>query len=369
MYEQQQFDVSDTGHNPARELSASLFSEQIHNYQSRDGQGGGCHKQSEQTESESINEQLGDNIYSKKSEESTSSDAGSTSISQPSETTNTGVSETFQPAVFNRFGALKLRSNIINGGREETAREGNHPRRVYTIDNSPPTETTEEVDDKPKTKEEQIEEAVDWAKDNFDRIDLTKDGLLSKWELDLPQLTGQASEHDLEMLKILSDNKDEIKFAHIDKFGKGLEKKDGITMKDLNVIEKHFDKQDVFENAEAESREIAENLLQGDKPLFDFLDRASNGKLDGKIGKRDLERYMNDYNYLKQYGVDSGPYSQENVDTVKRLLDTWDVDKFPGPGTRMRGIVDSKDILEQFIKSKDYKYITRDKVVRAAGLG
>lgn len=224
---------------------------------------------------------------------------------------------------------------------------------------------------KPSSQPPSLEDALLWAKDNMSRLDGNRDGGISNRELTLANFGNRLSPRDQEMAKVLMDNYEMLKLSNIDKFKPSVRQPEGldaISMKDIDNRLGRIDfNRRLNENAK-ESKETARRLISGEPPLFEFLDQASNGKVDGKISKGDLEKYMKNARYFA--GATSGPYSQENVQTVQRLLDTWDSNTFPSPGAALRGILTPKDFAESHLPGKEgkYKFITYDSLAKAAGL-
>lgn len=252
-------------------------------------------------------------------------------------------------------------ANVINSALNTSSLYGD--QHITTADRSQSQSTApRDAQGQPPS----LEESLHWAKDNMYRLDGNRDGGISSREINLANLGHRLSPHEQQMADVLLRNYEMLKLGNIDKFrlSKNPEGLDAISMKDIDKrlgkieLDRRFD-----ENAQ-ESRGVAERLMTGEPPLFEFLDQSKNGKVDGKISKEDLEKYMQRARYFQ--GSTSGPYSAENVQTVSRLLDTWDNDTFPSPGASLRGIVTMKDFADSHFGG--YKYITYDSVAKAAGI-
>ena len=232
------------------------------------------------------------------------------------------------------------------------------------------TETNSGDGSVPKKQEPDLRDALEWAKRNMSRFDDNNDKGLDKTEMGLAALTGEANEHDLSMLRVLHKNYDKLRNTHFTDLeihkGKPRDEKDAITTKDVQRALEIMDFNDQIECFKVETEDISKHILQGEPPLFDVLDRSSNGEIDGKISRGDLKRFLENYEFMKQYGDNVGPFTAENARVVKRMMDTWNT--YLGPGNRLRGITNEDNFKDSFFKDKDdYEFITRRSIVRGNG--
>lgn len=175
---------------------------------------------------------------------------------------------------------------------------------------------------------DQAGKLLDWGKNNLNRFDVTGDDRVNLGEIDLGLRTNKNAK-DIEMLNLMADQ-----FPHL----KG--RKDAISVKDL---QKHFEnevktaqenemarrQQALLEQQQSNAREMMKPLLatpdgNPDGSLFRVLDTMRNRKPDNEISKRDLEKYMDEYDRRSRTGdIGSGQFTPESRNVVQNLLNNW----------------------------------------------
>ncbi len=184
-----------------------------------------------------------------------------------------------------------------------------------------------------KAEQANIEQAgrlLSWANNNLGRFDLNGDKKINLGEIDLGLRTS-SNPVDRQMLGYLSD--------HFYDFKRN--PNDGISVKDLQKnLQRQSDIAQQNEIArqqlaarqgqEAGSRDFMSPLLRtadGDPngSLFRVLDTIRNHRPDDEISKRDLERYLSEYDRRTRTGdTNSGQFTPENRQYVQNLRDNWD---------------------------------------------
>jgi hypothetical protein len=176
----------------------------------------------------------------------------------------------------------------------------------------------------------------EWGKDNLRRFDTSGDNRLNYGELDLGIRTSKDT--DRANLSEIQVNFDRF----IQQTGDGVFKRhpDAISQKDLEVnVQKRQEEADVNEQGrQLAAQERAEKfrdsqLISGllaspdgnpNNTLFRVIDGLDND-IDGEISRRDLRRYMDEYQKRARYGdVGHGYFSSSTRQYVEYMENNWD---------------------------------------------
>lgn len=156
-------------------------------------------------------------------------------------------------------------------------------------------------------KEDRIDDATEYLKNNFGRLDRDNDGQVDRREL--RNAANRANNFDeRNKLRTLQENFDEIKNANRDG-------RDGITRGDAYMTQRDLDRN-------REMRGIADRLHRGHPSLFCALDGA-DGMEDGLISKNDLKEFKKDFFRKLVKGDLGGVYTPENMKLVGDMLNQW----------------------------------------------
>lgn len=175
---------------------------------------------------------------------------------------------------------------------------------------------------------DQAGKLLNWGTNNLNRFDVSGDDRVNLGEIDLGLRTS-GSKQDREMLTLMEEQ-----FPHL----KG--RKDAISVKDL---QRNFEsevkqaqenemarqQQEMLEKQQAHARGMMKPLFatpdgNPDGSLFRVLDTMRDRKPDGEISKRDLEKYMDEYDRRARYGdVNSGQFNDKSRQVVQNLLENW----------------------------------------------
>jgi hypothetical protein len=215
-----------------------------------------------------------------------------------------------------------------------------------------------------------LRDALRWAQNNKAKYDIIRDGNLGLGEIEAGIRNSTTPELDRKMLSLLKENFEDIRNSHRDRKRWGKEKNcitDGDLRESLEDIE---ERQRALDRL-ADTEHLADRLLDGDPSLFAHLDSIdTNGYQDGKISENDLRIFLSNYDLLSTYSSDSSPsapYTAENANVVRALVDQWDNPL--SPTARLRGIVTSRDLAQWSFDPDRYRYISLDSVARALANG
>lgn len=212
----------------------------------------------------------------------------------------------------------------------------------------------------------------EWGKDNLRRFDTSGDDRLNYGELDLGARTSRSV--DRYMLRSI-----QAEFEPLKKQSGGgflfVDRPDAISEKDLRVnVEK---KQEMADNNERARQDAAaqrseqaktEFLLSGllatptgnpNQSLFRVIDGMDND-IDHEISRRDLGRYLNEYEKRSRYGdVGRGFFSAPTRNYVEELKNSWDSPEIK----KLRGTYIDNDHRE-----RAYDHINLDRLRKMLGL-
>ncbi len=166
-----------------------------------------------------------------------------------------------------------------------------------------------------KSPMDELHEASAWLQGNFTKYDRTKDGVLHQLEI-LGALTRETDPGALKMLNVLSKNYQQLKHdKNFFEFGKD----DGISLRDA--------RQKMFEiEQKRDVDKFGKAMLEHDSQLFNALDSARTGKLDGKVTPNDLQSFLDAAEEQAKKGKPSdGVHTLKNLDTVGAMLRQWHI--------------------------------------------
>lgn len=184
---------------------------------------------------------------------------------------------------------------------------------------------------------EMAKQVFEWSKDNLARYDVDGNKRVNFAELDLGK-RGADNNNDASALDYLEQHYNEIQKHSQNRFlffkGKGGLSTDGIGeyLQDLEEQRAENEKTlaaTVHERAlQAGSRDIVGKMMSSDgnpnNSLFRVID-SLDGDIDHEITKKDLNRYLDEYQKRARYGdIDSGFFTPETRRYVEHLRDTWD---------------------------------------------
>lgn len=210
--------------------------------------------------------------------------------------------------------------------------------------------------------------AVAWADKH--RNDLSRDGELTRFDLNQVHRNRDATDLDKGMAKSLTDSFDKLKFEHADKekttFGFGGQEKDAITGGD---IADHMRKVEAQRKASVEAERNMIDARNTVAPLFKSTDGNPNhtlfktiealrgGPSTNSIDASDLKRYLDEYKVREQHGDLGKHFTPENKKVVENLLKDWNTDataRLRSPSTlgitpesaaKAAGFKDAKDMV------------------------
>jgi hypothetical protein len=182
-----------------------------------------------------------------------------------------------------------------------------------------------------ESEAERIESAQglrNWGANNLGRYDITGDNAVNRGETDLGIRTTRNKEsfHRLNQLQsefdVISSNGKVVRQRDLDKHVVNAQ-----TSFEANEAARQA--RIAAERAAAQSRDVLAPMMSTDSghpndSLFKVLD-GIRGDVDDKIGKKDLKRFVEEYDWRSRNGdVGSGHYTPHNRAYVQNLLDNWD---------------------------------------------
>ncbi len=196
-------------------------------------------------------------------------------------------------------------------------------------------------DDPERRFEERITKAADYLSQHFNHLDLKRDGVIDKTEIDFA-LRHERDPEARQNLIVLRDNFDEILA------GRHEGSKDGLTRADVQEMHHGVDRHNQI-------HDLARALQDGESPLFAALDSAKNGKFDGKISRDDLEKFILQSDLLTSSGKQDDVHTQANKELVAQMLRQWDDEKSPVYMMRDGGSYITIDTLSQALGKNLYE--------------
>lgn len=177
--------------------------------------------------------------------------------------------------------------------------------------------------------------SVAWAKRNIDRFDISNDHRLNRGEIEMAIRT-TSDPLEKEMLRNVRAQYEEIKRDG----GTFPWHKDSISAHDMQA---HLDKmqqmrhdaelariaQEQLERERCASRDLMRPLLETrdglpSHSLFKIIDDLPGGHRDNKINRRDLNRYLDEYDRRERQGDLGGNYNPYTRQYVQELSSGWD---------------------------------------------
>lgn len=212
-----------------------------------------------------------------------------------------------------------------------------------------------------RTRLDQAHELNEWSKDNLRRFDTTGDNKVNYGELDLGVRTTSAPDQGM------------LRRLHTDVMVPA--RKDTISLKDVQTQVERA--QEILAQNEAarraafdtrQSRAVTSHLAAGlfasvdgnpNRSLFRVVDGLDND-IDHEISRRDLRRYLDQYEQRSRYGdVGRGYFSQQTRRYVEFLNNNWDTPDV----VRLRGTYRGHDD-----RTETYGNISLERLSRTLGL-
>lgn len=202
-----------------------------------------------------------------------------------------------------------------------------------TINDSPSTNTHQDPRTLARLQDDaRVDEAgklLNWGRNNLGRFDISGDDRVNLGEIDMGIRTS-GSDEDTRMLALMESKFPQLK-GRRDAISVGdLERHYGNEVKSADRNEAARRQQELNEQRQADSRDLMTPLLQTpdgnpNGSLFRVLDTMRDRKPDNEISKRDLQKYVDDYQRRVRTGdTGSGQFTPESRQFVELLLNNWD---------------------------------------------
>ncbi|MBA3858729.1 MAG: hypothetical protein C0507_17620 [Cyanobacteria bacterium PR.3.49] len=160
-----------------------------------------------------------------------------------------------------------------------------------------------------------LHEASAWLLGNMKKYDSSRDGVLNKAEI-VSSLQKETDPKARQMLQVLNENYDRLRN---DRGMLTWLKKEGISSQDAQEAMRDIEQK-------RGAYDMGQVLLANGEQLFNALDSAKNGRLDGKISANDLKAFIAKYEQRNREGKPAaGLYSPENVSLVREMLGQWEL--------------------------------------------
>ncbi|MBC7997304.1 MAG: hypothetical protein IAF58_05155 [Leptolyngbya sp.] len=156
----------------------------------------------------------------------------------------------------------------------------------------------------------QMRNASSFVKNNMNKLDTSKDGAISKSELETA-LKSETNERAKVQIENILNNYKTLKDADSFDLSDGITARDGVRSR-------------VSAELKEDTRLLGTTLLEGKTPLFLALDIASNGDVDGVISQMDLVNFLTKCQRLEKEGRNNdGIHLPENAKLVTKMLQDW----------------------------------------------
>lgn len=175
---------------------------------------------------------------------------------------------------------------------------------------------------------DQAGKLLNWGTNNLNRFDVSGDDRINLGEIDLGLRT-TGNKQDREMLSLMEEQFPALKGRRDAISVKDLQRNFENEVKQAQENEMARQQQAMIEQQQAHARGMMKPLFatpdgNPDGSLFRVLDTMRDRKPDGEISKRDLEKYMDEYNRRARYGdTNSGQFNEKSRQVVQGLLDNW----------------------------------------------